>query len=137
MNETDNTPVLAARNSAVPSSPASGLPQVLDGAVYLPPGRQIETQSEEFDSLLRRHLPPDIAADVMGQWRGLSRHATRLQWAVSLACLLAAFGLLYYYFPNTRLENLKAHDGMEIRDLSSPLPLNSPYLAVYNDALVN
>ena len=129
----DHTPVPADQSLPAPSAPSS-VPLVMDGAVYLPAGHQIPAESEEFDSLLRRHLPPDIAADVMGQWRGTSRHATRLQWIISMVCLLAAFGMLYFYFPNTRLEDLKEHAGMEIRDLSDPLRLNSPYLAVYKKA---
>ena len=120
----------------LPSRPngSEGVPQVLDGAVYLPAGKPVEAESEEFESLLRKHLPPEIAADVMGQWRGVSRHATRLQWIVSVVCLLTAFGLLFHFFPKTRFDGLKEHEGMEIRDLSGPLPFNSPYRSDCNKA---
>lgn len=118
----------------VSTVPDTALPQVLDGAVYLPAGHPVATESEEFDQLLRQHLPQDIAADVMGQWHGVSPRASRLQWIVSLVCLLAAFALLYFYFPNTRLEKLKEHEGMEIRDFSEVLPLFSPYSSAYSAA---
>ena len=107
---------------------------VMDGAVYLPEGRTVAVESREFDQLLRKNLPPDIAVDVMAQWHGVSRHASRLQWAVSLVCLLAAFSALYYFFPKTGFDELKEHGGMEIRDLSGPLPVNSPYRSAFDAA---
>jgi len=118
----------------VSTVPDSALPQVIDGAVYLPVGHPVAADSEEFDQLLRRHLPPDISTDVMGQLHGISRQASRLQWIVSLVCLLAAFTLLYYFFPKTGFDELKEHGGMEIRDLSGPLPVNSPYRSVFDAA---
>ena len=57
-----------------------------------------------------------------------------MQWIVSLVCLLAAFGLLYYFFPKTGFDELKGHEGMIIRDLSDPLPVNSPYRSAFNEA---
>ena len=129
----DNPP--SQTGSAVPEAvPPSARPQVMDGVVYLPAGRPVKPESEDFDQLLQQHLPPDIVADVIGQWHGVSRHASRLQWIVSLVCLLAAFGLLYLFFPKTGFDELKEHGGMEIRDLSGGLPLLSPYRSVYNAA---
>ena len=122
------------RDLRVSTVPDSALPQVIDGAVYLPVGHPVAADSEEFDQLLRQHLPPDISTDVMGQLHGISRQASRLQWIVSLVCLLAAFGLLYYFFPKTGFDELKEHEGMKIRDLSDPLPVNSPYRSAFEAA---
>ena len=113
---------------------SDGVPQVLDGVVYLPAGHSVEPESPEFESLLRKNLPAEILPDVLTNWRGVSARTTRLQWIVSVICLLAAFGLLYCFFPDTQFDDLKAYEGMEIRSIADPLPFNSPYRSVFHDA---
>ena len=135
MNKMTEHPPVSVEHP-LPGRPAAsaGVPQMPDGTVYLPVGHPVAAESEEFDSLLRKHLPPEIAADVMGQWRGVSRRSTRLQWTVSIICLLAAFGLLYFFFPKTQFDALKEHEGMDIRILAGPLSFNSPYRSAFHDA---
>ncbi len=99
MDVMDNTPVPADHSAAVPSTVSSALPQVLDDAVYLPAGRQIAAESEEFDSLLRRHLPAEILPDVLTNWRGVSARTSRLRLFAAVLFLLVSAALLYYFFP--------------------------------------
>lgn len=111
--------------------PDSVLPQVRDGAVYLPSGHPVEPGSPEFEAVLRKTLPPEMLPDVLTNWRGLSSRITRLQWLAAFLFLLASAALLYYLFPPVVHEKLAPHDGLSIRDLSSSLPFASPYRSLY------
>ena len=108
--------------------------KVLDGAVYLPEGRPLAADSPEFELLLRKYLPPEIAPDIVAQWRGESGKTTRLQWLVSWFLLFAAAGFLYYFFPKTRLDALRPMDNMKIVNLSPRLRSSSPYRGDYERA---
>ena len=135
MDVMDNTPVPADHSAAVPSTVSSALPQVLDDAVYLPAGRQIAAESEEFDSLLRRHLPAEILPDVLTNWRGVSARTSRLRLFAAVLFLLVSAALLYYFFPAAVHPDLAQHGGLEIKYTGSALPfspLNRQAAAAYD-----
>lgn len=130
----ENPPSL--HGPAVPESiPPAAVPKVFDGAVYLPQGHSVDPGSEEFELLIRKNLPPEIVPDVLTNWRGVSMRTTRLQWFAALLLLAAVAVFLYYSFPKVVHDDLAAHPGIHIRDLTPALPLSSPYRPLYREAV--
>lgn len=110
--------------------------RVMDGAVYLPEGRTVAVESKEFDQLLRNNLPPEIASDVLVQWKGGVGRTTRLQWLATVLALLAAGAFLYYFFPRVKHQVLEPKANMKVVDFSQDLRSNSPYREEYERALL-
>ena len=116
------------REAAAPEVvPSSALPQVTDGIVYLPAGQPVKPDSTEFESLLRKNLPPEILPDVMTNWRGISARTNCLQLLAAVFALLASAVSLYYFFPPTVHEDLVSHGGLEIQNPFSASPFRSLY----------
>lgn len=123
------------RRSSLPDVvPGAALPRVEDGIVYLPSGHPVDPESSEFESLLRKNLPPEILPDVLTNWRGVSAGTSRLQWFAAVLFLLASAASLYYFFPPAVHEDLVPHGGMVIRDRSSGLAFASTYSNLYREA---
>ena len=114
--------------------PASALPQVTNGAVYLPVGRPIEPESPEFEAMLRKRLPAEILPDVLSNWRGISSRASRLQLFAAIFFLLASAAFLYYFFPPAVHQDLAPHGGLEIRNTCPALPFSSQYRSLNREA---
>ena len=115
-------------------SEKSDLVRVMDGVVYLPEGKLIASDSCEFEQLLRKNLPPEISADVLAQWHGISSRTTRLQYLAAMLFFLGAAAFLYFFFPKTRHEELNPQGSMEIVNISGSLRSNSPYRGDYERA---
>ena len=121
--------------AAIPEAvPASALPRVTDGTVYLPAGQTVAPESPEFEVLLRKNLPPEILPDVLTNWRGVSARTSRLRLFAAILFLLASAALLYYLFPPAVHQDLVPHGGVMIRDRSEGLPFASAFRSLYRDA---
>ncbi|MBO4632150.1 MAG: hypothetical protein J5858_09530 [Lentisphaeria bacterium] len=107
---------------------------VMEGVVYLPEGRTVAVESSEFDQLLRKNLPPEIAPDVVSQWKGGAGRITRFQWLGTILVLLSAGAFLYYFFPKVKPEVLTPQPSMAVVDFSRKLRSNSPYRGEYDHA---
>lgn len=126
----------SVKENAVPEAvPASALPQVTDGAVYLPAGEPVEPESPEFEVLLRKNLPQEILPDVLTNWRGVSARTSRLRLFAAILFLLASAAFLYYFFPPAVHPDLAQHGGLEIKYTGPSLPLSPPYRSLYGEAL--
>ena len=121
--------------SAVPEAvPASALPRVADGIVYLPAGQPVEPESPEFEVLLRKNLPQEILPDVLSNWRGVSARTSRLRLFAAVLFLLASGAFFYYLFPPAVHPDLAQHGGLEIRFIGPSLPYSSPYRSLNREA---
>ena len=134
MTELMKNPSSASGEKHLPDSAFPAAVRVLDGAVYLPEGKPVASDGPEFERLLRKYLPQEIAPDIVAQWRGETGKTTRLQWLISVSLLLAAAGFLYYFFPKTRLDAPRSMENMKIVNLSPRLRSNSPYRGDYERA---
>ena len=114
--------------------PDSALPQVTDGAVYLPAGRPIEPESPEFEALLRKSLPSEILPDVLSNWRGVSARTSRLQLFAAILFLLASAAFLYWFFPPVVHQDLAPYGGLEIRNTCPASPFSSSYRSLNREA---
>ena len=124
-------------NAAVAVRSADGLIRTgneADCFIALPTGRMVASDSPEFEQILRKNLPPEIAPDVLMQWHGIASGTTRLQWIVSLLLLGVTIFFLYFFFPKTRHEEPVPQSEMEIVDFSRKLRSNSPYRGDYEQA---
>ncbi|MBQ9338323.1 MAG: hypothetical protein IJS14_13615 [Lentisphaeria bacterium] len=125
------------RGSALPeNAPPSAVPQVIDGAVYLPKGKPVAPDSREFDDMLRKNLPSEIVPDVLTNWRGISSRTRWLQHAAALLVLAVFAVLLFILFPPAVHPDLSSHSRLAIReDLTPELSPRSPYRTVYDKAV--
>ena len=121
--------------SAFPEAvPASALPRVTDGIVYLPSGQPVEPESPEFEVLLRKNLPQEILPDVLTNWRGVSARTSRLRLFAAILFLLASAALLYWFFPPAVHPDLAQHGGLEIKYIGPSLPFSSPFRSLNREA---
>lgn len=127
-------PPIRSESSVSDGVPPSALPRVMDGTVYLPPGHPVEPDGPEFEALLRKNLPPEIAPEVVTNWRGVSARTSRMQWLGAVLFLLASAIFLYCLFPPAVHDDPVPHSGLVILDSFPALPFSSPYRSLYSEA---